>query len=57
MANECFFAYLFKKIENADYIMGSNTELTDYKAVLGDCQNWYKIYTRSIYNLSIPTLS
>lgn len=36
MANECFFAYLFKKIENADYIMGSNTELTDYKAVLGD---------------------
>lgn len=36
MANEFFFAYLFKKIENADYIMGSNTELTDYKAVLGD---------------------
>jgi len=36
MANECFFAYLFKKIENADYIMVSNTELTDYKAVLGD---------------------
>jgi hypothetical protein len=36
MANECFFAYLFKKLENADYKMGSNTELADYKAVLGD---------------------
>ena len=36
MANECFFAYLFKKIENSNYKMGSNTELTDYKAVLGD---------------------
>jgi hypothetical protein len=36
MANECFFAYLFKKLENSDYKMGSNTELADYKAVLGD---------------------
>lgn len=36
MANECLFAYLFKKIENSEYIMGSNTELADYKAVMGD---------------------
>jgi hypothetical protein len=34
--NECALSYLFKIIQNPDYIMGSTLDVEDYNAVLGD---------------------
>ena len=54
MANECLFAYLFKKIENSEYIMGSNTELADYKAVMGDLPaEMYRQYLLTAYFVNL----
>jgi len=33
--NECPFSYLFQLLENPNYKMGDNTELEDFKAVIG----------------------
>ena len=54
MANECLFSYLFKKLENSEYIMGSNTELADYKAVMGDLPaEMYRQYLLTAYFINL----